>query len=257
MSTTLETLLIRRDLDIAIDYVHKVISDLFCDRIDMSKFIITKELTKPKYANKQPHATLAEKLRKRDPGSAPKLGDRVSFVIIEGAERLYSDRAEDPIYALQHDLKLDTKYYLEQQISKPLLRLFNDVVSDARKRLFSGSHMLTKKNNSVMTGPMMKFIQQVDKCWSCSGRLANQADIVCKFCLNKRDEVKIHERSKRDTIQNEKTRIWEDCVKCQGTMELANQCSNRDCANLYVRFKIDKELEKQQKRFEKCTNLSW
>ncbi len=41
--------------------------------------MITKELTKTdkEYAGKQAHVELANKMRKRDPGSAPQLGDRV------------------------------------------------------------------------------------------------------------------------------------------------------------------------------------
>jgi DNA polymerase delta subunit 1 len=63
-----------------------VISDLLCNRIDISQLVISKELTKTdaEYANKQAHVELANKMRKRDPGSAPNLGDRVPYVIISG-----------------------------------------------------------------------------------------------------------------------------------------------------------------------------
>ncbi len=46
------------------------------------------ELTKTDkdYSAKQAHVELANKMRKRDPGSAPKLGDRVPYVIIAGAK---------------------------------------------------------------------------------------------------------------------------------------------------------------------------
>jgi DNA polymerase delta subunit 1 len=52
----------------------------------MSQLVITKALTKNEYANKQPHVELAERMRKRDAGSAPSLGDRVAYVIIKGAK---------------------------------------------------------------------------------------------------------------------------------------------------------------------------
>lgn len=47
-----------------------------------------KELTKTDkdYANKQAHVELAHKMRKRDAGTAPKLGDRVPYVIIAAAK---------------------------------------------------------------------------------------------------------------------------------------------------------------------------
>ena len=57
-------------------------------RVDISQLVITKELTKTDkdYANKQAHVELANRMRKRDPGSAPKLGDRVPYVIIAAAK---------------------------------------------------------------------------------------------------------------------------------------------------------------------------
>lgn len=51
-------------------------------------FLLLKELTKTDkdYANKQAHVELAHKMRKRDAGTAPKLGDRVPYVIIAAAK---------------------------------------------------------------------------------------------------------------------------------------------------------------------------
>jgi hypothetical protein len=52
--------------------------------VDISQLVITKELTKTdkEYAGKQAHVELAHRMRKRDAGSAPNLGDRVPYVII-------------------------------------------------------------------------------------------------------------------------------------------------------------------------------
>lgn len=47
----------------AIDYAKQVISDLLCNRIDISQLVITKELTKTdeEYTGKQAHVELAHK----------------------------------------------------------------------------------------------------------------------------------------------------------------------------------------------------
>ena len=50
--------------------------------MDISQLVITKELTKNDYAVKQAHVELAKKMEKRDKGNAPKLGDRVPYVLI-------------------------------------------------------------------------------------------------------------------------------------------------------------------------------
>ena len=42
--------------------------------------------TDKEYAAKQAHVELAHKMRKRDAGTAPKLGDRVPYVIVAAAK---------------------------------------------------------------------------------------------------------------------------------------------------------------------------
>ena len=54
---------IHRDPDGAVNYTKQVISDLLCNRIDISQLVITKELTKTgeEYSGKQAHSELAER----------------------------------------------------------------------------------------------------------------------------------------------------------------------------------------------------
>jgi DNA polymerase delta subunit 1 len=53
-----------------------------------------------KYVARQAHVELAERMRKRDPGSAPRLGDRVPYVIVnKGVNVPAYEKAEDPIWA--------------------------------------------------------------------------------------------------------------------------------------------------------------
>ena len=79
------------------DHAKQVISDLLCNRIDISQLVISKELTKTDgdYSAKQAHVQLANKMKKRDPGTAPKLGDRVPYVIIAAPKNTPAyDKAE-------------------------------------------------------------------------------------------------------------------------------------------------------------------
>lgn len=75
-----------RDPDDALAFAKQIISDLLCNRVDISQLVITKELTKNDYAVKQAHVELAKKMVKRDKGTAPKLGDRVPYVLITGTK---------------------------------------------------------------------------------------------------------------------------------------------------------------------------
>uniref|UniRef100_A0A674E970 DNA polymerase n=1 Tax=Salmo trutta TaxID=8032 RepID=A0A674E970_SALTR len=63
INTCLQTILIDRDPQGAVAHAKEVISDLLCNRIDISQLVITKELTRTaqEYAAKQAHVELAER----------------------------------------------------------------------------------------------------------------------------------------------------------------------------------------------------
>jgi DNA polymerase delta subunit 1 len=114
IDTVLQLVLIEHSPPRAVAYVKQVITDLLQDRIDLSVLVITKALGKSAasedYANKQAHVELAERMRKRDPGSAPAVGDRVPYVIVEAAKGTPNYmRSEDPIFVLQNNIPID--YY--------------------------------------------------------------------------------------------------------------------------------------------------
>ena len=123
----------------------------------MHKLLLSKKLTKTEYKAKarswldclcrapvskqcawlqSPHAELVKRMAQRDPLSAPQVGDRIPFVMIEtetkvrgeagavGLDRLnclwinqgkgtkaaVSDLAEDPLFALEHKLPLNVHW---------------------------------------------------------------------------------------------------------------------------------------------------
>lgn len=43
--------------------------------------------------------------------------------------------AQDPIYVLENSIPIDTTYYLEGQLSKPLLRIFSPILGDKAESL--------------------------------------------------------------------------------------------------------------------------
>merc|ERR1711963_1275917 len=103
---------VERNPNGAVEFVKQTISDLLCNRIDISQLVITKELTKSdeEYANKQAHCELAKKMKKRDAGNAPKLGDRVPYVIIAASKGTPAyQKAEDPIYVLENKVPLENE----------------------------------------------------------------------------------------------------------------------------------------------------
>lgn len=69
------------------------------------------------------------------------VGERVAFVIIKGAKGAKAhEKAEDPIYALEHNLPIDAQHYLEHHLSQPLLRIFEPILGEKKaKSLLSGA----------------------------------------------------------------------------------------------------------------------
>ena len=39
---------------------------------------------------------------------------------------------QDPIFVLENTIPIDTQYYLEQQLSKPLLRIFEPILGESK-----------------------------------------------------------------------------------------------------------------------------
>jgi len=113
------------------------------NEIPIEQLVITKSISKPirSYKGIQPHVEVVKKMRKRSPSSAPGVGDRIGFVIIQGLQ-LLSNRAEDPDYAKAHGLKIDSKYYIENQLLPPLERVFESMGLDKSELLGIGRQML-------------------------------------------------------------------------------------------------------------------
>lgn len=45
------------------------------------------------------------------------------------------EKSEDPLYVLENNIPIDTKYYLENQLSKPLMRIFEPILGEKANSL--------------------------------------------------------------------------------------------------------------------------
>eukprot|EP00959_Pyramimonas_sp_CCMP1952_P125452 2623102-Pyramimonas_sp.AAC.1 len=73
-------------------------------------------------------------MRKRDPVTAPNVGDRIPYVIVKAAKGAKGfEKSEDPIYALEHNLPIDAQHYLDHYLRKPLERIFEPVMKDVNQ----------------------------------------------------------------------------------------------------------------------------
>jgi DNA polymerase I len=180
LNNILNIILKEQNTQKAVSYLRGVVQQLQDGKIPIEKLIITKGVSKrlEEYKGVQPHVELVKKMKKRDAATAPGVGDRIGFVIVKGLQ-LMSDRAEDPEYIKQHGLKVDSKYYLENQILPPLERVFEAIGVDRSEITGIGKQMLLsqafKLNGNGSTIGKIEPLSLADGliCNSCSRTYSN------------------------------------------------------------------------------------
>lgn len=222
----------------------------------MSNLVITKAYTKTEYTAPQAHTKLVERMRKRDPGSAPALGDRVAYVMIKGANgsRGY-ENSEDPIFVLENNLPIDTKYYLDNQLAKPLGRIFEPILGEKKAAsLLTGEHTRSISVAAPMMGGLMKFAKKTETCLGCKKPLTTAEErggAVGEECRGRFGELYTRSLGKVAELEVRFARLWTQCQRCQGSMHNEVICSSRDCPIFYMRMKAKKDVEDAGKELER------
>ncbi|KAF5362060.1 hypothetical protein D9756_002601 [Leucocoprinus leucothites] len=262
IETSLHKLLIDRDAKAAESYVKQVISDLLQNRVDMSQLVITKALAKTDYIGKQAHVELAERMKQRDAGSAPALGDRVAYVIIKGIKGAAAyEKSEDPLYVLENSIPIDTKYYLENQLSKPLMRIFEPILGDKASSLLSGDHTRSIQIATPTVGGLMKFAVKTVTCLGCKTALRPNNSVtngaVCNNCRPRISELYQKQIITTSELQVRFARLWTQCQRCQGSLHQDVLCTSKDCPIFYMRKKAQKDVEDANGVLERFDEELW
>ena len=221
------------------------------DKKANNKSITNKNKTST-YQAKQAHVELAEKMRKRDPGTAPNIGDRIQYVIIKGEKGTKNyENSEDPIYVLEHDLPIDIDYYLENQLKKPLLRIFENIIQNAEMVLFSGEHTRIKKSgvNAKSNASFGSFLIVKKTCLNC--KVVIKSGVVCKNCKDKLRAIYIENRLEMNNKERMFADLWSQCQRCQGSILQDIICQNRDCPIFFRRYKVKKDLKSMKAIMER------
>jgi len=263
VDTVLNKILIDKSIPDALQYVKSTISDLLQNKIDLSLLVISKSLGKgansEDYAAKQAHVELAERMRKRDPSSAPGSGDRVPYVILSAAKgvRAY-ERSEDPLYALENNLSIDAQHYIEHQLQQPLMRIFGPIMADAELKLFSGEHTRTLNNPTPATGALAKFVTKSLRCLACKAVIKEGS--ICKHCMDGGKAAQVVLEKTKELREKEAlySCLWTQCQRCQGSLLQPVICSNRDCEIFYRRASVRREITKIGETMQRLNlDLSW
>ena len=135
MARVFEILLVDQDKKAALAYIHSCLSDLIQKKTEFSDLVITKSISKLEYKTKAVHFEVAKRMKARDAAYPMAPGERVPYVIVNtpagmGKNAKVCDKAEDPLWAIQHGMEIDTAHYI-RDLSRPLSRVLMWYVAPA------------------------------------------------------------------------------------------------------------------------------
>jgi DNA polymerase elongation subunit (family B) len=157
MGGLINIVLNENDIDKALQYVRTTIENLLNGKYPITDFTTTKSLkarykgTKKTNTNEgvigsdgswfwddvdcgQAHVKLCQRMKQRDPGTAPAVNDRIPSVAVvvprkKGVKLLQGDIIEHPDYIREKNLKIDYLFYLTNQIMNPAVQFLTHIIS--------------------------------------------------------------------------------------------------------------------------------
>nr|KAG5686078.1 hypothetical protein BaRGS_030693 [Batillaria attramentaria] len=128
--------------------------------------------------------------------------------------------SQDPIYVLENNIPIDTQYYLENQLSKPLLRIFEPILGEkkAESVLLRGDHTRTKTVMTSKVGGLAAFTKKRSTCIGCKTPLDKEGDAVCRHCRPRESELYQKEIGQLQALEEKFARLWTQCQRCQGSL---------------------------------------
>jgi DNA polymerase elongation subunit (family B) len=126
----IDIILKNRPLQDSLDFLKASLQELIAGGSSLDDLIITKTL-RSHYADptKIAHKVLQERMRSRDPGSAPAVNDRIPYVYIEhnrnNPSLLQGDKIEHPNYIRENNIAPDYEFYISNQLQNPISQLLS------------------------------------------------------------------------------------------------------------------------------------
>lgn len=122
-----------QNIEKAVEFTKNFLNDIIAEKFPLEKLIITKSLREfYKAPESIAHKVLADRMGKRDPGNKPSTGSRIPFVYIKTKKKvkLQGDKVEHPDFIKKNNLKPDYKFYITNQIMKPVTQIYSLVLED-------------------------------------------------------------------------------------------------------------------------------
>ena len=151
----IDILLNNHDVQNAISFLSECLQKLVNGSFPIEDLVITKTLRNTyKDPSKIAHKVLADRMKTRDPGSAPQANDRIPFVYIEhdikNKSLLQGDKIEHPSFIIQNDIKIDYVFYITNQIMKPVCQLLSLALFEIPKCTLSEQFFIQKEKRLLI-----------------------------------------------------------------------------------------------------------
>lgn len=152
----LDTILFEKSFEIALEKVRAEILNVldFTPDSEWTPYVMSKCL-RSSYKNPDslPHFQVAKK--RRAEGQVVNVGERIPFVYVkENMDLIQSHRAEDPEMAKNSGKELDILYYINNQITNPLISLFELKYGKEAHAMIFGDQRITEKLISLQANSL-------------------------------------------------------------------------------------------------------
>jgi DNA polymerase delta subunit 1 len=134
------------DLEGAIAKMQEHLVEFRKFKLPISDFVQSKSLRDDYASENLIHLAVVRKMAARNPGSEPKTGDRVQYVLTrsQNANAKACEKADDPVYVERHTIQLDYVHYLRNTMSQ-LCGLL-EPCTPKPERLFSETVAIVEKH---------------------------------------------------------------------------------------------------------------
>jgi len=266
MTRVFDMLMIENNVGGAMKYIHDSVAELIQGKVEYADLVITKSISKSaeEYAGKQIHLEVANRMKVRDPSYMIAPGERIPYVIVlNGASKKgpLCDRAEDPLWAIQHNIDIDVEYYIDKQLTNPLARVMMWFIAPKEMlreiRTFEQEIDKIPVKDTARVDKMEKELKKrMDKTMEYVGKMmfgpSALADIrrpkqkhngpLAAFFVRKPmkpDELEAALAPLRIKLNEQKTK----CTQCRGYEDDKIACVQRDCPTLFRMAAINRDIE--------------
>ena len=122
----IDIILKERDVYKSVEFLNACLGRLIEGGYPMDDLVVTKSL-RATYSDptRIAHKVLAERIGERDPGNKPQSSDRVKYVfVVKPDAKLQGERIETPEFIREHDLLIDYRFYITNQLLNPIAQMY-------------------------------------------------------------------------------------------------------------------------------------